>query len=242
MPLTPSPAAAGPRRRALLTGALRAVGATGAVAGLGLLTGCSDGQDTPADAERSDAARRLRRLAARDSEKLLAKYEATLTVHSALASRLRPLRESVARHAQVLAGEGGGGRPGQSPPEGSGPPGPSGSPGSEGAPQSPDPSQPPSPSGSPRATRSPDTADVPVDEEKALAALAREERRLAAARTKALAEAPPGLARLLASVAAAGSAHVYLLEEDGGGGQKDAADTDDADDADGPDDGKGAPE
>ncbi|WP_138904559.1 hypothetical protein [Streptomyces albidochromogenes] len=45
----------------------------------------------------------------------------------------------------------------------------------------------------------------------ALKALAAEERRGADAHTAALLDAPPELARLLASVAAAGAAHVYLL-------------------------------
>ncbi|UGY93892.1 hypothetical protein [Streptomyces gobiensis] len=52
------------------------------------------------------------------------------------------------------------------------------------------------------------------DAQSALAALADTERRVAAARTKALDSAPPELARLLASVAAAGAAHAYLLTKD----------------------------
>lgn len=47
----------------------------------------------------------------------------------------------------------------------------------------------------------------------AVRALAAAERRAAAAHTAALLEAPPELARLLASVAAAASAHSYLLTE-----------------------------
>ncbi|MGW7056830.1 hypothetical protein [Streptomyces sp. NPDC054887] len=47
----------------------------------------------------------------------------------------------------------------------------------------------------------------------ALKELAAEERRAADAHTAALVDAPPELARLLASVAAAGAAHVYLLTE-----------------------------
>ncbi|MBT2395220.1 hypothetical protein [Streptomyces sp. ISL-100] len=47
----------------------------------------------------------------------------------------------------------------------------------------------------------------------ALKELAAEEQRGADAHTAALVEAPPELARLLASVAAAGAAHVYLLTE-----------------------------
>ncbi|WP_328876667.1 hypothetical protein OHT76_31085 [Streptomyces sp. NBC_00287] len=54
---------------------------------------------------------------------------------------------------------------------------------------------------------------VPSDEKGALAELAAAERTLADRRTEALLELPGELARLLASVAAAGAAHVYLLTE-----------------------------
>jgi hypothetical protein len=54
---------------------------------------------------------------------------------------------------------------------------------------------------------------VPVGEQDALAALAEAERRTAEVRTKTLTGAAPELARLLASVAAAGAAHAYLLAE-----------------------------
>jgi len=54
---------------------------------------------------------------------------------------------------------------------------------------------------------------VPADQGQALAALAATEQRLADARTAALQEAPPGLACLLASVAAAGACHVLLLQD-----------------------------
>ena len=47
------------------------------------------------------------------------------------------------------------------------------------------------------------------------ALLAAAERSLSDRRTAALLRAPGELARLLASVAAAGAAHVYLLTEDG---------------------------
>ncbi|WP_344319683.1 ferritin-like domain-containing protein [Streptomyces yatensis] len=56
---------------------------------------------------------------------------------------------------------------------------------------------------------------VPEDEKQALSALAQAERRTADTRTAALATAPPELARLLASVAACGAAHVYLLTQRG---------------------------
>lgn len=57
---------------------------------------------------------------------------------------------------------------------------------------------------------------VPGDEKAALAALGGAERRTAKARSAALVKAPPETARLLASLAAAGAAHSYLLGEDGG--------------------------
>ncbi|MBB5116644.1 lipoprotein [Streptomyces eurocidicus] len=65
--------------------------------------------------------------------------------------------------------------------------------------------------GVPAASSSGGAAGVPGDEKAALAALAGAERRTADARTAALTGAPPELARLLASVAAAGAAHAYLL-------------------------------
>ncbi|WP_431980866.1 hypothetical protein [Streptomyces qinglanensis] len=201
MSLMPSPAAARPRRRALLTGAL---GATGAAFGPPLLAACTSGE-AAGDGAGADAARRLRGSAARDSEHLLARYDGTAKVHPALAAPLRPLREEVVRHVRVLRG----GEPGTRSPS-------PGAPGSR------------SPSGTPDAGRSvrpggrsgasegppvPDTASVPKNPEAALAALARTERRLADTRTKALEDAPPELARLLASVAACGSAHGYLLDQ-----------------------------
>ena len=53
----------------------------------------------------------------------------------------------------------------------------------------------------------------PGNEKDALAGLAAAERALAARRAKALLDVPGELARLLASVAAAGAAHAYLLSE-----------------------------
>ncbi|WP_217213242.1 hypothetical protein [Streptomyces sp. AC550_RSS872] len=57
------------------------------------------------------------------------------------------------------------------------------------------------------------TAAVPGDERDALTDLAAAERALADRRAKALLDLPGELARLLASVAAAGAAHAYLLTE-----------------------------
>jgi len=62
------------------------------------------------------------------------------------------------------------------------------------------------------ASASPSAA-VPANEKDALAELAAAERSLADRRAKALVELPGELARLLASVAAAGAAHAYLLTE-----------------------------
>ncbi|MCQ4084551.1 hypothetical protein NGB36_29250 [Streptomyces sp. RB6PN25] len=70
--------------------------------------------------------------------------------------------------------------------------------------------------GSPRPSASASAraaaGQVPADQGQALSALAAAERRLADARTTALQDAPPELARLLASVAAAGACHVLLLQ------------------------------
>ncbi|MGW4034249.1 hypothetical protein ACWEFL_33975 [Streptomyces sp. NPDC004838] len=64
--------------------------------------------------------------------------------------------------------------------------------------------------GSVRVTR-PASVPVPAGADVALKQLALAERQTADAYTAALADAQPELARLLASVAAAGAAHAYLL-------------------------------
>lgn len=177
------------RRRTLLAGA--------ALGGAALLTGCSE--DTgPGRPEHSAAAERLRKRSARDSSALLARYDATLAAHPALESRLRPLRAEVARHAEAFGDD----RPAASPSGGAsdGPAHDAGAPASGPSPQDARPSGP----------------AVPQDERAARSALADAERRLADARTKALLAAPPELARLLASVAAAGAVHAYLLAERAG--------------------------
>ncbi|MCZ4516241.1 hypothetical protein O3Q52_50690 [Streptomyces sp. ActVer] len=69
-------------------------------------------------------------------------------------------------------------------------------------------------SASASATPSPGpSAEVPAVEKDALAELAAAERTLADRRTKALLDVPGELARLLASVAAAGAVHAFLLTE-----------------------------
>ncbi|MFE2044010.1 hypothetical protein ACFXAZ_24390 [Streptomyces sp. NPDC059477] len=64
--------------------------------------------------------------------------------------------------------------------------------------------------GSPSPTASP---EVPADQQGALSGLATAERTLADRRARELVDLPGELARLLASVAAAGAAHAYLLTE-----------------------------
>ncbi|GGW81921.1 lipoprotein [Streptomyces lucensis JCM 4490] len=68
-------------------------------------------------------------------------------------------------------------------------------------------------SSSPTASSSSAAPAVPAGEKEALASLATAERTLADRRAKALLEVPGELARTLASVAAAGAAHAYLLAE-----------------------------
>jgi hypothetical protein len=68
-------------------------------------------------------------------------------------------------------------------------------------------------SASASASSSASPSPVPADERSALAELATAERQLADRRTKALLEVPGELARLMASVAAAGAGHVFLLTE-----------------------------
>ncbi|MEU9377646.1 hypothetical protein AB0D94_28275 [Streptomyces sp. NPDC048255] len=172
-----------PSRRSLLAGAAGAAGAA-------LLTGCSDG-DSPGSGTESAVPleRRMREAAVRDSARLLERYDATTTAHPALAQRLAPLRTAVAAHAAALASPGPvPGSPSASPP---------GSPSPTGV----------TSAGAPVASAEP----VPPKPADALSALADAERSLAEARTIDLAGAPGELARMLASVAACGAVHAYLL-------------------------------
>ena len=183
----------GTGRRELLTASLAGA------ALLALPAGCrSDRERGPGaqqHAESSAPARRLRAQAVRQSATLLASYQATLHAHPELADRLTPLRRAVAQHLRALRQD----------------------PATDGA----------SPGGTPgqvrdgdehqaeeRAGRSAPPHRVPDEPRAALRALADAERRTADARLAALATAPPELARLLASVAAAGAAHAYLLTAD----------------------------
>ncbi|MFF1707175.1 hypothetical protein [Streptomyces sp. NPDC058252] len=161
-------------------------------AGAFVLVGCSAHESsTDTTGGSPSAADRARARAARDSGALAERYAAVITAHPALAERLRPLRAEVVRHAEAFGGTSGA----------SGAAAPAGSPS---APASAFTSASASPSASPT---------VPVHEKDALAGLAAAERTLADARAKALLDVPGELARLLASVAAAGAAHAYLLTE-----------------------------
>ncbi|WP_329334068.1 hypothetical protein OG866_11885 [Streptomyces sp. NBC_00663] len=158
-------------------------------AGAALLVGCSSGSGD-SDSEEStggspSVAERARTRAARDSRGIVERYDAVLAAHPTLTDRLAPLRAEAVRHVEAFGGTG-----------------------TAGAAASPTVSA--SASGS--AAPSPAVA-VPVNEKDALVELATAERVLADARAKALGDMPGELARLLASVAAAGAAHAYLLTE-----------------------------
>ncbi|MFE9927753.1 hypothetical protein [Streptomyces sp. NPDC005533] len=151
------------------------------VVGAAALTGCSD--DRPAAGEGGiPLERRMREAAVRDSARLLERYDATAAAHPALAARLAPLRAAVAAHSGALAAAAGSPSPSASRSGGTG-------------------AAAPAPGGEP----------VPPKAEEALTALADAERSLSQARTIDLAGAPGELARLLASVAACGAVHAYLL-------------------------------
>ncbi|MFB7089969.1 hypothetical protein [Streptomyces sp. NPDC056296] len=152
-------------------------------AGAALPVGCYGGPDDGGTEGGPPAADRARARAARDSEELAGRYAAVISAHPGLAERLGPLHGAVVRHAEAF-----------------------------GAVRAASPKA--SPSVSARAAGPEDaSAAVPAAEKDALALLAAAERKLADRRTGALLEVPGELARLLASVAAAGSAHVYLLTE-----------------------------
>jgi hypothetical protein len=159
------------------------------VAGGALLVGCSSGS---ADSEKGtggspSVTEQTRVRAARDSQGLAERYDAVLGAYPVLAARLGPLRAEVVRHTEAF---GGAGKPS--------------------AQASPTPTPSPSLAPSPSASGPP---AVPGTEKDALADLAAAERALADRRAKALLGVEGELARLLASVAAAGAAHAYLLTE-----------------------------
>lgn len=183
LPRSPS----GPRRRTLLASA---------AAGAALLVGCSSGsEDSEGTTSGSPSlTERARARAARDSEGLVERYDAVLAAHPVLAELVGPLRAQALRHAEAFGGGSGGS---------AGTPGPSAS--SSTASKSPQ-------GGKASASSSP-SATVPATEQDALTELAAAERGLADRRAKELLDVPGELARLLASVAAAGAAHAYLLTE-----------------------------
>ncbi|RII07997.1 hypothetical protein DSC45_33920 [Streptomyces sp. YIM 130001] len=190
MPFTNSPPPrTGPRRRSLLATA----------AGTALLVGCSGG-GAGSDDERPSAERRARARASLDSRRLAAHYDAVIAAHPGLTGRLRELRTETLQHADAFDA---GPSDDSASPSASASGGPSSTP------------EPPPVSGSPSAAASPGSGsfDVPADEKEALRTLAAAEQKLAGRRRKVLEDAPGERARLLASVAAAGDAHAYLLTE-----------------------------
>ncbi|MCX5268044.1 hypothetical protein [Streptomyces sp. NBC_00199] len=189
----PSRTPSGPRRRTLLASA----------AGAALLAGCSAGPEETAKSASGtpSATERVRARAAQESNGLVARYDAALAVHPALAARLAPLRAEVVRH---VAAFGGVGKASPSPTATGGPAAsaPASAPAATGQA---DVSAPPS--------AAPPSAAAPATERDALVGLAAAERALADRRATELLDVPGELARLLASVAAAGAAHAFLLTE-----------------------------
>ncbi|MEU0781559.1 hypothetical protein ABZ341_08235 [Streptomyces sp. NPDC006173] len=185
----------GPRRRTLFA----------AAAGTFALAGCS-ATEPSADTtggSRPSAADRARARAARDSTTLAGRYAAVIAAHPDLRKKLAPLRADVVGHARAF----GAGSAGSSASPSASAPG-TASPSASGSPASPSGSA--SASASASASTSSDVAAQPKD---ALSELATAELALADERTQALVELPGELARLLASVAAAGAAHAFLLTE-----------------------------
>ncbi|MET8856936.1 hypothetical protein [Streptomyces sp. NPDC004579] len=200
----PSRTPSGPRRRTLLA----------AAAGAFALAGCSAAPESSSDTTGGSPslADRARARAARDSMTLSDRYTAVIAAHPGLAERLGPMRAEVVRHATAFGGGSAGASAaasGAASASGSGSPTASAS--SSGSPSA---SAPASASGSASASSSasagvsPGVAARPKD---ALADLAAAELKLADERTQALVDVPGELARLLASVAAAGAAHAFLL-------------------------------
>ncbi|MDX3531810.1 hypothetical protein P1P75_36810 [Streptomyces sp. ID05-39B] len=181
----------GPRRRTLLASA----------AGAALMAGCSSGaggsgKEKPGAGPSASAQERARARAASDSAGLLERYDAVLAVHPALTARLAPLRAEVARHVTAFGGTERGTT--TSP--------------SASASASASVSASASASASPGVPSAPAVA-VPANAKDALADLAGAERALCDLRVAALVDLPGEPARLLASVAASGAAHAYLLNE-----------------------------
>ncbi|GAB3177741.1 hypothetical protein [Streptomyces incanus] len=155
-----------------------------------LAAGCSAGSGDagPVVDSRPPASERARARAARDSRELAERYDAVIAAHAGLAQRLGPLREDAVRHAKAFESFGTAAGSASAPPES------------------------PAPTGAGPSASSP--VPVPTKEKDALSGLAAAEREIADRRLEELLAAPAELARLLASVAAAGAAHVFLLTED----------------------------
>ncbi|MEU8591906.1 hypothetical protein AB0C59_33755 [Streptomyces sp. NPDC048664] len=194
-----------PRRRSVLASAAAAT----------LLAGCSGGSDRAVRGGGSTAEARARAHAAGESAALAERYTAVLAAHPQLAARLGPLRAEVVQHVQAFGGTIGASG---SPSGAAGSKAPSPKPSASRVPSGPPgPPAPASASGSaPASPGVPAPASpVPGDPKAALADLASAERALSDRRAKALLDMPGELARLMASVAAAGAAHGYLLTEGG---------------------------
>ncbi|WP_329455351.1 hypothetical protein [Streptomyces sp. NBC_01497] len=180
------------RTGATRRGALRGAGAaTTAV----LLAGCTSSQPAgPTAAQRrgqvsAAQAAALRTRTAATSRSLLERYDAVIARHPSEGPRLAPLRAAVAAHVKALAPAGG-------------------------APASPRASAPAS--GDPAGAAGGRPVTVPADPVAAVGTLATAERQAGRDQTAALMDAPPELARLLASVAAANAVHLYLLSRGAG--------------------------
>ncbi|MBY8879508.1 hypothetical protein K7862_17960 [Streptomyces sp. PLK6-54] len=192
------------------------------VAAVGAVSGCSgSGSGRSAGAAKPAPGTAERARAALDSLTLLGQYDAALAAHPQLAGRLTPLRAQVALHVTAFGGRApaaagsaagtpgtpaGQGKPSTAPPGSTPPPG-----SSTASPSATSPSA-TSPAATSPASTSPSTASPAAPTPAAaLAALAAAERTLADRRAAALLTVPGELARLMASVAAAGAAHVVLL-------------------------------
>ncbi|MFF1839719.1 hypothetical protein ACFVXE_36980 [Streptomyces sp. NPDC058231] len=189
----------GTTRRSALT-------ATGVIALGAALAGCGGDADrggkgsAPAGAREAAAKAEstLRATAARASGSLLTEYEQVITAHPATGAGLAPLRDAVRAHTEALR-QGGS----TSPP----------SPGSTALSPGGDKAASPGTVPSGEATASASSGPAAVGARAAVKELAVSERRTADAHAAALLTAPPELARLLASIAAACAAHAYLLTE-----------------------------
>ncbi|WP_416975704.1 hypothetical protein [Streptomyces sp. 4F14] len=149
--------------------------------------GCSSSGSTTEEtaAKAPSVSQRVRARAVQDSQALLKRYDAALAARPGLAGVLAPLRGEVVRHVGAFGGT-----------------------------VSPSASPSVSPSGTPSGAAAPPApAAPPVDDKTALTELAAAERALADRRAADLLTVPGELARLLASVAAAGAVHAYVLTE-----------------------------